>query len=130
MSKHFLSLISLLFILLYSCSNDTSNTKIPLSTNYIEVNNLYHEAIALNNIYKGNEAKEKLLEAVSIDSNFGAGYILLSTFNTNSVSETDKYYDKALSLKEKMNDVEKCFLDIRSSYRIMMLNKELKLVRS
>ena len=117
MSKHFLSLISLLFILLYSCSNDTSNTKIPLSTNYVEVNNLYHEAIALNNIYKGNEAKEKLLEAVSIDSNFGAGYILLSTFNTNSVSETDKYYDKALSLKEKMNDVEKCFLDIRSSYR-------------
>ena len=62
MSKHFLSLISLIPIFFCSCSNDTSNTKIPLSTNYVEVSNLYHEALALNNIYKGNEAKEKLLK--------------------------------------------------------------------
>ena len=117
MTKQILSLITFVSFLFYSCSNHTSDSKVPLSTNSIKASDLYHEAIALNNIYKGNEAKEKLLEAVKIDPGFAAGYLLLSTFNTNSVSETDKYYDKAVSLKGKMNDVERCFLDIRSSYR-------------
>ena len=98
MAKNFLSIIPFVFLLFYSCGNNVSNTRIPLSTKSIEVSNLYHEAIALNNIYKNSEAKEKLLEAIKIDSNFAAGYLLLSTFNSNSVSETDKYYEKALGL--------------------------------
>ncbi len=126
MAKNFLSIIPFVFLLFYSCGNNVSNTRIPLSTKSIEVSNLYHEAIALNNIYKNSEAKEKLLEAIKIDSNFAAGYLLLSTFNSNSVSETDKYYEKALGLEEKMNDVERCFLDIRSSYRSNDIDKRVK----
>ena len=104
-------------ILIYNCGGNESKSRLPLSTKSIEASDLYHEAIYLNNIYMGDKAKVKLEEAVNLDPDFGAAFLMLSTFGSNSVSETDNYYEKALSLKDKMNDVEKCFLDIRSSYR-------------
>ena len=117
MLNNFKLLLILSIALIYNCSGNKSETRLPLSTNSIEASNLYHEAMYLNNIYMGDKAKVKLEEAVKIDPDFGAAFIMLSTFGSNSVSETDTYYEKALSLKSKMNDVEKCFLEIRSSYR-------------
>ena len=39
----------------------------------------------LNSISQGDKAKEKLLEAIELDPNFGFAYIMLSTFGTNTV---------------------------------------------
>ena len=117
MMKNFKLILILFSIIIFSCGGNNSNSRLPLSTKSVEASDLYHEAMYLNNIFMGDKAKIKLKEAVKLDPDFGAAFIVLSTFGSNSVSETDNYYEKALSLKDKMNDVEKCFLDIRSSYR-------------
>ena len=123
--KYLLSfLISTLLFL--SCGNYKSDTKLPLSTKSLKADNLYHDALELIDIYKSDMAKEKLLEAVSLDSNFAAAYLLLSSLGNNSVIETDSYFDKAISLKSRMNDVELCFFDIRSSYRDNDMNKRVQ----
>ncbi len=112
-----ISFVIVLSIMLYSCGSNSSTTKIPVSTESKEAEDLYHQAFRLNSIFKGDEAKKKLLKAVEFDKDFGAAYIFLSQFGSNTGSETDDYYEKALSLKEKLNDVEKCLLEIRTSYR-------------
>ncbi len=117
---------SVLILLLFNCGSNKSDTKLPLSTKSIEAINLYHDALQLNSIYKEDKAKSKLLEAVRLDSNFAAAYLLLSTLGINTVSETDSYYDKASGLKGRMNDIELCFFDIRSSYRDNDINKRVQ----
>ncbi len=118
MARHLkISSIIVLSLMLYSCGTNSSTTKIPVSTNSEEAEDLYHQAFHLNSIFKADEAKKKLIKAVEIDKDFGAAYIFLSQFGSNSGSETDDYYEKALSLKEQLNDVEKCILEIRTSYR-------------
>lgn len=110
-----------LFIVLtlfsYNCSTSVSDTKIPLSTESIEAKDLYHQALHLKDIFREYEARDRLLKAIDLDNNFGSAYILLSTLDINTGSETDKYYEKALSLSGNLNEVEKCFLEIRTSYR-------------
>ena len=117
MMNNFKLILILFSIIIFSCGGNKSNSRLPLSTKSVEASDLYHEAMYLNNIFMGDKAKVKLEKAVKLDPDFGAAFIVLSTFGSNSVSETDNYYEKALSLKNKMNDVEKCFLEIRSSYR-------------
>ena len=103
-------LSSILILLIVSCGSTESVTKIPVSTKSIEAEKLLHDALKLNSISKGDKAKKKLLKAIEIDENFGFAYIMLSTFGTNTVAETDKYYEKALSLKNQLNEVEQCML--------------------
>ena len=112
-----ISSVIVLFLIIYSCGSNSSETRIPVSTISIEADNLLHEALQLNSISKGDEAKKKLLKAIEIDENFGFAYIMLSTFGSNTITETDKYYEKAISLKDQLNDVERCMLEIRTSYR-------------
>ena len=81
-------------ILIYNCGGNESESRLPLSTKSIEASDLYHEAMYLNNIYMGDKAKTKLEEAVNLDPKFGAAFLMLSTFGSNSVSETDIYYEK------------------------------------
>jgi len=102
---------------IYSCGTKVSNTKLPVSTKSAEADDLLQAARQLNSISKGDEAKEKLLKAIEIDENFGFAYIMLSTFGSNTITETDTYYEKALSLKDQLNDVEQCMLEVRTSYR-------------
>ena len=102
---------------IYSCGTKVSNTKIPVSTKSAEAEDLLQTARKLRSISKDDEAKKELLKAIGIDENFGFAYIMLSTFGTNTVEETDTYYDKALSLKNQLNDVEQCMLEVRTSYR-------------
>ena len=118
MTRHSkISSVIVLSLMLYSCGTNSSTTKIPVSTQSEEAKDLFHQAFRLNSINKGDEAKKKLIKAVDIDKDFGAAYIFLSQFGNNTGSETDNYYEKALSLKEQLNDVEKCLLEIRTSYR-------------
>ena len=77
-----------LILLLISCGGKESSTRIPVSTKSTEAETLLHEALKLNSISKGDEAKKKLLKAVEVDENFGFAYIVLSTFGTNTVAET------------------------------------------
>ena len=112
-----ISSVIVLFLIIYSCGSNSSETRIPVSTMSAEADNLLHEALKLNSISKGDEAKKKLLKAIEIDENFGFAYIMLSTFGSNTITETDKYYEKAISLKDQLNDVERCMLEIRTSYR-------------
>ena len=109
--------VIIITLALFSCGGNSSKTEMPLSTKSEEAKDLYHEALRLGDIFREGEAKEKLLKAVDIDKNFGAAYILLSKLNINTGSERDAYYEKALSLSGELNDVEKLFLDIRTSYR-------------
>lgn len=118
MLRFFKSIVYLtLMLCIYSCGTKVSNTKIPVSTKSAEADDLLQEALQLNSISKGDEAKKKLLKAIEIDENFGFAYIVLSTFGSNTVTETDTYYEKALSLKDQLNDVERCMLEVRTSYR-------------
>ena len=118
MLRYFKSIFYLaLMLCIYNCGTKVSDTKIPVSTKSAEADNLLHEALQLNSISKGDEAKKKLLKAIEIDENFGFAYIMLSTFGSNTITETDKYYEKAISLKDQLNDVERCMLEIRTSYR-------------
>ena len=118
MTRHSkISSVIILSLMLNSCGTNSSTTKIPVSTQSEEAKDLFHQAFRLNSIAKGDEAKKKLIKAVDIDKDFGAAYIFLSQFGNNTGSETDNYYEKALSLKEQLNDVEKCILEIRTSYR-------------
>ena len=116
---HYLKpILYLTFMLcIYNCGTKVSKTKLPLSTKSVEANDLFHEARLLSSITKYDEAKEKLLKAIEIDENFGFAYIMLSTFGSNTITETDRYYEKALSLKDQLNDLEQCMLEIRTSYR-------------
>ena len=118
MLRFFKSILCLtLMLFVYNCGTKVSNTKIPVSTKSAVADNLLQEAMQLNSISKWYEAKEKLLKAIEIDENFGFAYMVLSTFGTNTVTETDTYYEKALSLKDQLNDVERCMLEVRTSYR-------------
>ena len=118
MLRFFKSILYLtLMLFVYNCGTKVSNTKIPVSTKSAVADNLLQEAMQLNSISKWHEAKEKLLKAIEIDENFGFAYMVLSTFGTNTVTETDTYYEKALSLKDQLNDVERCMLEVRTSYR-------------
>ena len=118
MLRFFKSILCLtLMLFVYNCGTKVSNTKIPVSTKSAVADNLLQEAMQLNSISKWHEAKEKLLKAIEIDENFGFAYMVLSTFGTNTVTETDTYYEKALSLKDQLNDVERCMLEVRTSYR-------------
>ncbi|SVC55214.1 uncharacterized protein METZ01_LOCUS308068, partial [marine metagenome] len=101
MLRFFKSILYLtLMLFVYNCGTKVSNTKIPVSTKSAVADNLLQEAMQLNSISKWHEAKEKLLKAIEIDENFGFAYMVLSTFGTNTVTETDTYYEKALSLKD------------------------------
>ena len=115
-----------LIFLLVSCGGKESSTRIPVSTKSTEAETLLHEALKLNSISKGDEAKKKLLKAIEVDENFGFAYIVLSTFGTNTVAETDKYYEKAVSLKNDLNEVEQCMLEVRTSYRENDTEKRMK----
>ena len=118
MTRHLkISSVIVLSLMLYSYGMNSSTTKIPVSTQSEEAKDLFHQAFRLNSIFKADEAKKKLIKAVEIDKDFGAAYIFLSQLGNNTGSETDNYYEKALSLKEQLNDVEKCILEIRTSYR-------------
>jgi len=122
-----LKLISILcYFIIFSCGSNESSTRIPVSSNSVEAKELLHQAMKLNSISQGDKAKEKLLKAIEIDPDFGFAYLVLSTFGTNTVEETDSYYDSAISLKDKMNDVEKCMLEVRGSYRENDLEKRMK----
>ncbi len=110
-------------IIIYSCGSNDSSTRIPVSSNSVEAKELLHQAMKLNSISQGDKAKEKLLKAIELDPDFGFAYLMLSTFGTNTVKETDSYYDRAISLKDKLNDVEKCMLEVRGSYRENDLEK-------
>jgi len=116
----------ILMLCIYSCGTKISNTVIPVSTKSVEANNLLQDAVRLNSISQGDKAKKKLLEAIEIDENFGFAFIMLSTLGSNTQTETDSYYEKALSLKEQLNDVEKCMLEVRTSYRENDTEKRLK----
>ena len=80
MLNNFKLLLILSIAFIYNCSGNKSETRLPLSTNSMEASNMYHEAMYLNNIYMGDKAKVKLEEAVKIDPDFGAAFIMLSTF--------------------------------------------------
>lgn len=122
-----LKLISILcYFIICSCGSNESSTRIPVSSNSVEAKELLHQAMKLNSISQGDKAKEKLLKAIEIDPDFGFAYLVLSTFGTNTVEETDSYYESAISLKDKMNDVEKCMLEVRGSYRENDLEKRMK----
>ena len=122
-----LKLISILcYFIICSCGSNESSTRIPVSSNSVEAKELLHQAMKLNSISQGDKAKEKLLKAIEIDPDFGFAYLVLSTFGTNTVEETDSYYEIAISLKDKMNDVEKCMLEVRGSYRENDLEKRMK----
>ena len=122
-----LKLISILcYFIVLSCGSNESSTRIPVSSNSVEAKELLHQAMKLNSISQGDKAKEKLLKAIELDPDFGFAYLVLSTFGTNTVEETDSYYESAISLKDKMNDVEKCMLEVRGSYRENDLEKRMK----
>mgnify|MGYP001271032400 CR=1 FL=1 len=78
-------------IIINSCGNNESSTRIPVSSDSGEAKELLHQAMKLNSISQGDKAKEKLLKAIELDPNFGFAYIMLSTFGTNTVKETDSY---------------------------------------
>jgi tetratricopeptide (TPR) repeat protein len=118
--------VIIIALALFSCGGNSSKTEMPLSTKSTQAKDLYHEALHLSNILRTDKAKEKLLKAINIDTSFGAAYVMLSAFGINTGSETDMYYEKALSLSDKLNDVEKCFLEIRSSYRNNNTEKRLE----
>ncbi len=109
--------IGFLIIFIIGCGSKESITRIPISTKSDEAKALFHKAIELNAISKSDKAKENLLRAINIDEQFGFAYLMLSTFNTNTVAETDEYYEKALSLQNTFNETEKYMLEIRTSYR-------------
>ena len=68
MLRYFKSIIYLtLMLCIYSCGTNISDTKIPVSTKSAEADNLLQEALQLNSISKGDEAKKKLLKAIEID---------------------------------------------------------------
>ena len=119
-------LFTIIACLIVSCGSNESSTRIPVSSNSVEAEELLHQAMRLNSISQGDKAKEKLLKAIELDPNFGFAYIMLSTFGTNTVEETDSYYEKAVSLKDQLNDVEKCMLEVRGSYRENDLEKRMK----
>ena len=122
-----LKLILILFsIVIYSCGSNESSTRIPVSSKSVEAKELLHQAMKLNSISQGDKAKEKLLKAIELDPDFGFAYLMLSTFGTNTVKETDSYYERAISLKDKLNDVERCMLEVRGSYRENDLEKRMK----
>ena len=122
-------ILILCYFTVYSCGSNESTTRIPVSSNSVEAVELLHQAMKLNSISQGDKAKEKLLKAIKLDSDFGFAYLVLSTFGTNTVEETDSYYESAISLKDKMNDVEKCMLEVRGSYRENDLEKRMKYSR-
>ena len=111
---------------LFSCGGNSSKTEFPVSTESEDAKALFNEAYYLTQIFKEDEAKTKLLKAVEVDRGFGAAYILLSSLGINTVSETDKYYDKATELSSQLNDYEKCLLEIRISGRDNDVIKRLK----
>jgi tetratricopeptide (TPR) repeat protein len=113
-------------LVLFSCGRNSSKTEFPVSTESEEAKALFNEAYYLTQIFKEDEAKTKLLKAVEIDKGFGAAYTLLSSLGVNTVSETDKYYDKAIELSFQLNDYEKCLLEIRTSGRDNDVIKRLK----
>ncbi len=118
--------VIIIALALFSCGGNFSKTEFPVSTESEDAKALYNEAYYLTQIFKEDEAKTKLLKAVEIDRGFGAAYILLSSLGINTVSETDMYYEKALSLSDKLNDVEKNLLEIRISGRDNDVIKRLK----
>jgi tetratricopeptide (TPR) repeat protein len=118
--------VVIITVALFSCGGNSSKTEFPVSTKSEEAKALYNEAYYLTQIFKEDEAKTKLLKAVEIDKGFGAAYILLSSLGINTVSETDKYYDKAIELSFQLNDYEKCLLEIRISGRDNDVIKRLK----
>ena len=61
-----ISFVIVLSIMLYSCGSNSSTTKIPVSTQSKEAEDLYHQAFRLNSIFKGDEAKKKLIKHVKI----------------------------------------------------------------
>ncbi len=118
--------VIIITLALFSCGGNSSKTEFPVSTESEDAKALFNEAYYLTQIFKEDEAKTKLLKAVEIDRGFGAAYILLSSLGINTVSETDMYYEKALSLSDKLNDVEKNLLEIRISGRDNDVIKRLK----
>jgi len=118
--------VIIITLALFSCGGNSSKTEFPVSTESEDAKALYNEAYYLTQIFKEDEAKTKLLKAVEIDKGFGAAYILLSSLGINTVSETDKYYDKAIELSFQLNDYEKCLLEIRISGRDSDVIKRLK----
>ena len=123
-SKTFFVII--IILALFSCSRNSSKTEFPVSTKSEEAKMLFNEAYYLTQIFKEDEAKTKLLRAIEIDKGFGSAYILLSSLDINTGSETDKYYDKAIELSSQLNDYEKCLLEIRISGRDNDVMKRLK----
>ena len=118
--------VVIITLALFSCGGNSSKTEFPVSTESEDAKALFNEAYYLTQIFKEDEAKTKLLKAVEIDKGFGAAYILLSSLGINTVSETDKYYDKATELSFQLNDYEKCLLEIRISGRDNDAIKRLK----
>ena len=63
MARHLkISSVIVLSLMLYSYGMNSSTTKIPVSTQLKEAEDLYHQAFRLNSIFKGDEAKNKLLK--------------------------------------------------------------------
>jgi len=116
-------------LFLFSCGSNFSKTKLPISNTSEEAKKLFNDAYLLTQIFKEDEAKAKLIKAIEIDPNFGMAYILLSSLSINTGSETDEYYEKAFNLSDKLNEVEKCFLEIRKASRENDSDKRLEYSR-
>ena len=103
MLRFFKSIIYLtLMICIYNCGTKVSDTKIPVSTKSAEADNLLHEALQLNSISKGDEAKKKLLKAIEIDENLFRAIIFLA-FTYQVVGDSDEAI-KLYKLSLKMFD--------------------------
>ena len=60
MTRHLkISSVIVLSLMLYSYGMNSSTTKIPVSTQSEEAEDLYHQAFRLNSIFKEDEAKKK-----------------------------------------------------------------------
>ena len=82
-----------LILLLVSCGGKESSTRIPVSTKSTEAETLLHEALKLNSISKGDEAKKKLLKAIEVDENQHKRY--------DDIAEHDRYNDLFMAYSGK-----------------------------
>ena len=108
----------------FGCEQNNT-TLIPINSISQESIDLFHQALDYESVDKEKEALDLINKSIKIDPNFSMGHLWKSILaQTNS--EVDASFEKAESLKENMNDVEKALLGIRSTYRNNNLDKRLE----
>ncbi len=104
----FILFVAVLFI---SCSMSTK--ELPITTSSKDALALYHQAQAFADNLKRQNAKELFEKALALDPEFAMAHLQLAfaEFGGGDADKAFDHYSKALSLKDKVSDGEKIFLD-------------------